>query len=78
MAESEPLDLTADVDVVVRLRGYADAEEALGQYTEAKCLREAADEIERLRWDAQFNRLEVSFERTVAHATLKKLTELGY
>jgi hypothetical protein len=75
MAESEPLDLTADV--VVRLRGYADAEEALGQYTEAKCLREAADEIKRLRWDAKVNHLEHAVERNVARATLKKLAEIA-
>ena len=37
------------VDITDRLRGYAEVNEELGAYTEAKCLYDAIEEIKRLR-----------------------------
>lgn len=36
-------------DIVDRLKGYAEANEATGLYTEANCANDAIEEIERLR-----------------------------
>lgn len=36
-------------DITDRLKAYAEVTEMLGQYTEAKCMYEAIEEIKRLR-----------------------------
>lgn len=42
-------------DITDRLRGYAEVNEDLGTYTEAKCLYDAIEEIEALR--AEINKM---------------------
>ena len=44
-----------------RLRAYAEVNDQLGHYTEAKCLYESADEIERLRHSLERVLLDIKF-----------------
>lgn len=48
-------------DIVDRLKAYAEVNEMLGTYTEAKCALDAAEEIQRLRSALERILLDVKF-----------------
>ena len=53
-------------DITDRLKGYAEVHDGFGAYTEAKCLYDAIDEIERLRSALRrigYDYVELSYEK---------------